>query len=421
MPQLTAISAERPTHQSGMPARPADLLRTRLPRDLVTGFRPHAGALARAVIGAVAREVDEYTEPMAGPAGPIMAATAQAIILRCLDAVSDARSCTEDWTALARGIGATECAAGRSLDGLQAAYRVIGRTLSEQAVVYVRRFGASTDLARLAAGVIGQGVRQFAATSTEGYAEARARGPRRSDRARQDLLRLIMSEHPADPDTIVTTARAAEWTVPPAVSVIALQPPHGPEVPPAEQLGESVLAGVDGDTPFLIVPVADARLTELCRKLPGWRAAVGPAVRIADVRASLRVARRALDLADRGLLPAEGTLDCADHHTVLTLFADDWLVDRLVERRLEPLEGLTDRQQERMLVTLHEWLITRGQVAEIGDRLGVHPQTVRYRLKKLEELFGEQLTEPESRFELALAVRAKLQRRAPEEEVAAAS
>ena len=36
----------------------------------------------------------------------------------------------------------------------------------------------------------------------------------------------------------------------------------------------------------------------------------------------------------------------------------------------------------------------------------MHPQTVRYRLKQLRELFGDRLEDPEARFELALALRA---------------
>ena len=38
--------------------------------------------------------------------------------------------------------------------------------------------------------------------------------------------------------------------------------------------------------------------------------------------------------------------------------------------------------------------------------LDVHPQTVRYRVKQLRELFGERLEDPEARFELSLALRA---------------
>ncbi|MGH2714951.1 MAG: helix-turn-helix domain-containing protein, partial [Thermoleophilaceae bacterium] len=36
-----------------------------------------------------------------------------------------------------------------------------------------------------------------------------------------------------------------------------------------------------------------------------------------------------------------------------------------------------------------------------------HPQTVRYRLARLRELFGERLDEPDGRFELELALRAR--------------
>jgi DNA-binding PucR family transcriptional regulator len=43
----------------------------------------------------------------------------------------------------------------------------------------------------------------------------------------------------------------------------------------------------------------------------------------------------------------------------------------------------------------------------VARRLGVHPQTVRYRLRRLEELFGDALTETESRYELELALRGR--------------
>ena len=44
----------------------------------------------------------------------------------------------------------------------------------------------------------------------------------------------------------------------------------------------------------------------------------------------------------------------------------------------------------------------RGAVAE---RLHVHPQTVRYRLGQLRELFGEDLDDPDRRFALMVALR----------------
>ena len=43
---------------------------------------------------------------------------------------------------------------------------------------------------------------------------------------------------------------------------------------------------------------------------------------------------------------------------------------------------------------------------EVAHRLRVHPQTVRYRLHQLEDLFGDALTDPQARFELEIALRA---------------
>lgn len=400
--------AKSPVRPAPASPSPLDLIRLRLPRELANGFRPHTGPLAKAVIATIAREVPEYTSPMAGPLGHITSACMQGIFLRTVDAVVNPRAPHEDWTGLSRSIGAAEFAAGRSLAGLQAALHVAEQTIVQHVTVYLRRSGLSLDAAQLCAKAINTCFSQLSANSSEGYAEAKARGPRSSDRSRQDLFRLLTADHPVDPGTYAAAARSAGWPVPLSVTAVALRAPAGEELPSGDVLGE-LLGGVDNGEPCLITAAGEPALERLAELLPGWRAAIGPAVPVTDLRASLRVARRAMDLADRGLLPETPVLDSVDHHTVLTLFADDWLIDRLIERRLAPLADLTERQRDRMLVTLHEWLITRGQVTEIGERLSVHPQTVRYRLKKLEDIFGAQLSDPEARFELALAVRAKLQ------------
>lgn len=43
----------------------------------------------------------------------------------------------------------------------------------------------------------------------------------------------------------------------------------------------------------------------------------------------------------------------------------------------------------------------------MAARLGVHPQTVRYRLRQLRELWGDDLDDPDRRFELELALRTR--------------
>ena len=43
----------------------------------------------------------------------------------------------------------------------------------------------------------------------------------------------------------------------------------------------------------------------------------------------------------------------------------------------------------------------------MAGELHVHPQTVRYRVAQLRELFGDRLEDADARFELALALRAE--------------
>ena len=49
-------------------------------------------------------------------------------------------------------------------------------------------------------------------------------------------------------------------------------------------------------------------------------------------------------------------------------------------------------------------------MAAVAAELHVHPQTVRYRLERLRESFGSALDDPDARFELELALRARSSR-----------
>jgi DNA-binding PucR family transcriptional regulator len=57
---------------------------------------------------------------------------------------------------------------------------------------------------------------------------------------------------------------------------------------------------------------------------------------------------------------------------------------------------------------LLHWLRHQGNVPATADALHVHRQTVRYRLTRLRELFGDALEDPEARFELELALRGRV-------------
>ena len=108
----------------------------------------------------------------------------------------------------------------------------------------------------------------------------------------------------------------------------------------------------------------------------------------------------------RGILPGEGVLRCADHLSTLVLYADEPLIRALSSRALAPLAAIPAPQRDRLGETLLAWLQSESSVVVTAARLHVHPQTVRYRMRQLEKLFGEGLRDAEARFELEMALRA---------------
>jgi hypothetical protein len=143
-------------------------------------------------------------------------------------------------------------------------------------------------------------------------------------------------------------------------------------------------------------------------------AAVGPAVPLDRAGDSLRWARQAIDLAARGTAGISrdaggpcGVIHCDDHLATLVLLADGELAALLSRQVLAPLRRLRPDAASRLAETLLAWLESADNAETAARRLHVHPQTVRYRLRQVTELFGDALDEPEARFRLQLALRAR--------------
>ena len=89
----------------------------------------------------------------------------------------------------------------------------------------------------------------------------------------------------------------------------------------------------------------------------------------------------------------------------LLLRSDPGLALELAADRLAPLAELSPGSRRRLSQTLRVWLAEQGRLGQVAQRLEIHPQTARYRLGRLRELFGDALDDPDSRFWLALALR----------------
>ena len=269
----------------------------------------------------------------------------------------------------------------------------------------------------------------LATVSCAGYREVRARTAETRQAARRRLLQLILDrDDPVPLRALADLAEVACWPLPDRVIAVAIaraRPGARSEVRPdtrpdardtapsaltlSEQMTDNkeVLASLDEPQPHLLVP-GDAgahRWAALEAQLGGRRAVIGLAVPLADAADSLRWARQALDLAENGTIDAGPLVFCEDHLVTLWLLSDAALADQVSRRHFGALEALPARQQERLTETFGAWLETRGTAAEIADRLQVHPQTVRYRIRQLERALGDQFGDPDARFAMEMVLR----------------
>ncbi|MFD0889956.1 helix-turn-helix domain-containing protein, partial [Streptosporangium algeriense] len=58
----------------------------------------------------------------------------------------------------------------------------------------------------------------------------------------------------------------------------------------------------------------------------------------------------------------------------------------------------------RHIATLRAWLEAQGDLAAAAERLGVHPNTVRYRLRRMAEITDLRLDVPEKRLAMIIAL-----------------
>ena len=84
--------------------------------------------------------------------------------------------------------------------------------------------------------------------------------------------------------------------------------------------------------------------------------------------------------------------------------ADPSALADLRARALAPLEDVRESSTERLVETLRAWLLHQGRREEVAAALHVHPQTVRYRMNQLRDLYGARLDDPQTVLALTIAL-----------------
>jgi PucR C-terminal helix-turn-helix domain len=407
-----------------------------LPPEVADVLRPVLPGLADETIAAIAREVPGYARAMEGSFGRVVRLGVEVAFNRFVDLLVDPGAELGGGRDTYVDLGRGEFHAGRSLDALLAAYRLGARLAWRRFVEAGTAGGLAPQVLYDLGEAIFAYIDELSAESAEGYAEEQSAAAGESQRRRRRLVRLLAQHPPAGAEAIRTAAQAAAWTLPRSLAALVVADPEAPaqaiaepvpEPPPdgsalpgeeiadaiatrlARRVGPDAIGGAAGGAACVFVPDPDApgARRRLSAALAGTDvAALGPSVAWEHAAASVRRAGTAFRLAVAGRLPHDGLVVAEEHLGALLLAADPDVAADLARHRLAPLDAVAPGTRERLAETLRAWVDRPGQVQAVAAVLDVHPQTVRYRVRRLRELFGDALEDPEQRFELGLALRA---------------
>ena len=131
--------------------------------------------------------------------------------------------------------------------------------------------------------------------------------------------------------------------------------------------------------------------------IAGAACGLGPPARLAEVAGSFAVASRALQTAVA--FGQEGAFSLADLSIRPAILADEPLGDAFAARYLDPLDAL-GRMGAELDTTLRAWFDQEMRIDETARVLHVHPNTLRHRLRRFEEVTGTTLRDPRHLVEL---------------------
>ncbi|HEX2072238.1 MAG TPA: helix-turn-helix domain-containing protein [Geodermatophilus sp.] len=381
----------------------ADALRAELP------------SVAERTVAAVVVEVPSYVDAFGGDMGRKIENAVQLALAGFLelaatrggvDASTPIGPALEGAYALGRG----EARSGRSMDALLAAYRVGARVAWRDLSATAVSAGLGVEqLARFAELVFAY-IDQLSASSVAGHADELAVSGQVRRRYLERLAALLVTGA-AEAD-LTAAAERAEW-VPPRTLTAVLLPEARARGALLRLDGRTLQVPEDraprdpsGELTALLVPDVDGRArTALLRALDGHAAVVGPARPWQQVTVSCARALRAVRL---GLAPGDSTpLDTDVRLVDLVLRADDDALTDLRSQVLAPLAGLSPGTRDKLVETLRAWVLHHGRRERVAAELFVHPQTVRYRMAQLRELYGERLDDPQTVLEITVALGAR--------------
>ena len=372
-----------------------------LPPDVVLGIRAHLAQAAEEVVSAIIDEVPTYEDAFSGRMGETIRTAVQVALGGFLSLVAERRGSqlrTPQAPAVqgAYQLGRGEARAGRSTDALLSAYRIGARVAWQQMAGRAVEQGLDATTLAAFAQLVFTYIDELSAASVAGHRDESASSERLQRQRLDRVTRHLLQQAPAS--TVAEAAERAEWPVPETLTAVIV---------PESQVGpvSHALAGttLQADLPelddamLLLVPDMHGKArAALLAAVAGLGCLVGPARPWLRARASYDRVLRAREL---GL-----TEDTEAHLTRLVLTADTDALADLREQALAPLAEMRPATATKLAETLRAWLLHQGRRDDIAAALFVHPQTVRYRIGQLRDVYGDRLDDPDTVLALTIAL-----------------
>jgi hypothetical protein len=306
--------------------------------------------------------------------------------------------------------GRARARAGVPLTAVMAAYRVAAGFLWEELAQTARDSGADVEIIIAAATQMWLVLDTFTTEMADGYREEITAQAIFGEQQRASLVQAIL--HGQLTDTNLWEA-AETLRLPPqgAYTVIAAALAQ-PGKPTAHDIAGRLAArgirsawGLTHDTEvgisLTLDPINDVQtLITVLRETNRGHIGISPVYEsLTDSPEALRLARIAL----RASTPQNPvTVFDRDRMAIAAVAAPD-IMRRLAEVTLAGLAGLPTAERNMLLQTFGTWLDHDGSATRAAEHLYCHPNTVRYRLRRLAEYTGHTLDDPHWVAELALA------------------
>jgi PucR C-terminal helix-turn-helix domain/GGDEF-like domain len=376
--------------------------------DVLTRVIADVDSLARDLAAQIRRDVAYYHDPSQAAddledtcRGQLEAALSQLDLPDAMDGTA------------ARVNGAKQAAARVPLTSLIDAYRVGSHFIWTTVAAACAAEAIASEHVLALADRIWLVQDAFTQAMTEGYRDVANARLLTEEAERASIVAALLQGQVLSQETV--------WDL---ASVLQL-PQRGPFVVVAAEvadLGRHAMPGVEGrlrvsdvlsawqlrpDTQVGIVhvpsPQRQAALLAVLRLYPNVRLGVSPPyLKLDQTGEALRFARIAMTAAP----PKGGVIVFDENPLLVAAVAEPDVMRRVADTVLGALASMHDDDRQILLDTFDTWLHSHGSADIAAQQLFCHPNTVRQRLRRLEERTGRSLSDPLDLTHLCLALEA---------------